>query len=71
MAKLTPVMTRINVIEGINDCLLIYDSYTSDLHSLGPALDFMSRRTTTKRSRTLILSDVMHETLSPPDFIRK
>ncbi len=65
MAKLTPVMTRINVIEGINDCLLIYDSYTSDLHSLGPALDFMSRRTTTKRSRTLILSDVMHETLSP------
>ncbi len=65
MAKLTPVMTRINVIEGINNCMVIYDSYTSDLHSLGPALDFMFRRNTAGRSRTLILSDVMHETLPP------
>ncbi len=65
MMRLTPVMTRINVIEGVNDCMLIYDSYTSDLHSLTPALDFMHRRITSDRSLTLILSDVMHETLSP------
>ncbi|MDE6489166.1 MAG: bifunctional UDP-N-acetylmuramoyl-tripeptide:D-alanyl-D-alanine ligase/alanine racemase [Paramuribaculum sp.] len=65
IAGLTPVMTRINVIEGVNDCMLIYDSYTSDLHSLNPALDFMHRRRSSERSSTLILSDVMHETLPP------
>ena len=65
LAGLTPVMTRINVIEGVNDCMLIYDSYTSDLHSLTPALDFMHRRRSSEHSSTLILSDVMHETLPP------
>ena len=65
MLKLTPVLTRINVMEGVNGCMLIYDNYTSDLHSLTPALDFMNRRKTAQRSSTLILSDVMHETLPP------
>lgn len=63
IAQLTPIKTRLNVIEGVNDCMLIYDSYTSDLHSLAPALDFMSRRHTASRTTTVILSDVMHETL--------
>lgn len=65
MASLSAVGTRLNVIEGVNDCMLIYDSYTSDLHSLPPALDFMSRRRTSGRTPTIILSDVMHETLAP------
>lgn len=65
MARLTPIRTRLNVIEGINDCMLIYDSYTSDLHSLAPALDFMARRSTESRTATVILSDVMHETMPP------
>lgn len=65
MKQLSPVMTRINVIEGVNNCMLIYDSYTSDLHSLTPALDFMNRRRTSARTSALILSDVMHETLPP------
>lgn len=64
MKRLTPVGTRLNVIEGIDDCMLIYDSYTSDLHSLVPALDFMARRHTARRTTTVILSDVMHETMS-------
>lgn len=65
MAGLAPVMTRINLIEGVNGCKLIYDNYTSDLHSLTPALDFMHRRITSHTATTLILSDVMHETLPP------
>ncbi len=64
MSALTKVGTRLNVIEGVNDCMIIQDSYTSDLHSLAPAIDFMGRRMTEGRSTTLILSDVMHETLS-------
>lgn len=64
MPGLTRVGTRLNVIEGVNDCMVIYDSYTSDLHSLAPAIDFMTRRRTSRRTSTLILSDVMHETMS-------
>lgn len=70
MPILTRVGTRLNVIEGVNDCMLIQDSYTSDLHSLAPALDFMGRRMTGQRTTTLILSDVMHETL-PSDRLYK
>ncbi len=65
VSRLTPIRTRLNVIEGVNDCMLIYDSYTSDLHSLAPAIDFMARRHTGHRTTTLILSDVMHETMAP------
>ncbi len=61
MAKLTKIGTRLNVIEGINNCLLVADSYTSDYNSLAPAIDFMSRRKTSQRSMTLILSDVLHD----------
>lgn len=61
---ITPVDTRIQVIEGANSSLLIYDAYTCDLLSLVPALDFMSRRTTSFRTPTVILSDVMQENLT-------
>lgn len=65
MQALAPVGTRLNVVEGVNNCMLIHDAYTSDLHSLAPAIDFMMRRHTQSRTTTLILSDVMHETLAP------
>lgn len=58
---LTPIGTRLSVSEGVNSCSLIFDSYTSDFSSLLPALDFMRRRTTPGQSRTLILSDLRHE----------
>lgn len=70
MLVLAPVGTRLNVIEGVNNCLLIYDSYTSDFHSLMPALDFMDRRATASRTSTVILSDVMHETMEPATLYR-
>ncbi len=63
MSKLSHVGTRLNVVEGVNNCSLIYDSYTSDLNSLTPALDFMQRRAMASQSLTIILSDVMHETM--------
>ncbi len=60
MADLTPVGTRLNVIEGVNNCTLIVDSYTSDYNSLTPALNFMTRRAGI-RPCTVILSDLSHE----------
>lgn len=63
MAMLSPVGTRLNVIEGVNNCLLIYDAYTSDFRSLAPALDFMQQRATKTHSTTVILSDVVHDAM--------
>lgn len=59
MRGLTPVGTRINVIEGINNCTVIADGYTSDYNSLTPALDFMARRSNPQQNNTVILSDLM------------
>ena len=69
MAKLEPIAMRLEVKEGKNGCVLINDSYNSDLASLDIALDFMSRRSEDKgRKRTLILSD-MFETGQTPKFL--
>ena len=63
MAALTPVGTRLNVIEGVNNCTVIVDSYTSDYYSLTPALNFMTRRAG-NRPCTVILSDLATESYS-------
>ena len=53
---------RLEVKEGKNGCVLINDSYNSDLASLDIALDFMSRRSDDKgKKRTLILSDMLEK----------
>ena len=60
MARLEPIAMRLEVKEGKNGCVLINDSYNSDLASLDIALDFMSRRSEDKgRKRTLVLSDLL------------
>lgn len=48
MARLEQIAMRLEVKEGKNDCVLINDSYNSDLASLDIALDFMSRRSDDK-----------------------
>lgn len=60
MSRLEPVAMRLEVKEGKNGCILINDSYNSDLASLDIALDFLYRRSQTKKlKRTLILSDIL------------
>lgn len=60
MARLEQIAMRLEVKEGKNGCVLINDSYNSDLASLDIALDFMSRRSEDKeKKRTLILSDML------------
>lgn len=61
-AVLHKIGTRLNVIEGVNSCSVIHDSYTSDFSSLRPAIDFMMRRKMPGQHPTLILSDILHET---------
>ena len=60
MAQLEPVAMRLEVKEGINNCVIINDNSNSDTASLDIALDFMERRCSTMAglSHTLILSDL-------------
>jgi len=78
MAKLEPVAMRLEVKEGQRGCVLINDSYNSDINSLDIALDFMNRRVDTLNpppstlhpqpstlKKTLILSDIFQTGTSP------
>ncbi|MDE6631504.1 MAG: alanine racemase, partial [Muribaculaceae bacterium] len=67
LKRLHRIGTRLNVSEGVNDCLVIHDSYTSDQSSLAPALDFMKRRIAPGSKETLIVSDLLHEADSSED----
>lgn len=72
MAKLEPVAMRLEVKEGKNNCILINDSYNSDLASLDIALDFLYRRSQSKKlKRTLILSDILETGQSASQLYRK
>lgn len=72
MAKLEPVAMRLEVKEGQRECVLINDSYNSDLVSLEIALDFLYRRSQDKKQkRTLILSDILETGQSTPTLYRR
>jgi alanine racemase len=72
MAKLEPVAMRLEVKEGKHGCVLINDSYNSDLASLEIALDFLVRRSEGKgMKRTLILSDILETGQTNPTLYGK
>lgn len=58
--KLHPVGTRLDVMEGMNGCVLIRDSYISDYTSLSPAIDFMMRRKTAAAKPVIIMGDLYY-----------
>ena len=66
MPKLEPVAMRLEVKKGQRGCLLINDSYNSDINSLDIALDFMNRRESKRMlKKTLILSDMFQTGTTP------
>ncbi len=58
MTLLSPVAMRLELKEGINDCSIINDSYSSDIGSLTIALDFLNQQKQHNK-RTVILSDIL------------
>lgn len=54
---LQPVSGRLEQLKGKNDCILINDSYNSDLHSFRAALSFLNHQNPDLR-KTVILSDM-------------
>ncbi|NDV46768.1 bifunctional UDP-N-acetylmuramoyl-tripeptide:D-alanyl-D-alanine ligase/alanine racemase [Paludibacter sp. 221] len=72
VSRLETVAMRMEVKEGIRGCLIINDSYNSDINSLSIALDFMTQQATVKNlSRTLILSDIMQSGLTSAELYRR
>ena len=69
---LEPVDMRLDVKQGINNCLLINDTYNSDINSLDIALDFQqSRRVGKNLKSTLILSDILQSGTLPKSLYKK
>ena len=66
---LEPVAMRLEVKEGQRGCILVNDSYNSDINSLDIALDFLNRRIETGSHaplrKTIILSDMYQTGISP------
>jgi len=68
---LEAVAMRLEVKEGVRDCLIINDSYNSDLNSLGIALDFLNQQATAKNlSKTLIISDILQSGQASADLYK-
>ena len=74
MPRLEPVAMRLEVKQGQHGCILINDSYNSDINSLDIALDFMNRRESSPPelggvrgglNKTLILSDIFQTGIIP------
>jgi alanine racemase len=57
LEKLTPISMRLELINGIENCSVIDDSYSADISSLAIALDFLNQQNQHPK-KTLILSDI-------------
>jgi len=71
-ARLEPVDMRLDVKEGTHNCILINDTYNSDINSLDIALEFLQTRSRGKgMKRTLILSDILQSGNLPKSLYKK
>ncbi len=70
MRQLEPVAMRLDLREGVNGCIIINDSYNSDLTSLKIALDFLEQQSKATK-RTLIFSDILQSGQSPDQLYRR
>ena len=76
MSQLEPVAMRLEVKEGQHGCVVINDSYNSDINSLDIALDFMQRRRSLSvassyrggNGNTLILSDIQQSGMTQEEL---
>ena len=58
-ASVRPVAMRLEVKQGIDNSIIIDDTYNSDINSLAIALDYMCSVAGGKRRMVLILSDIL------------
>ncbi len=68
---LHPIDTRLSVSDGGHGVNVVYDSYTSDITSLLPAVDFIKRRQVPGQRAIVVLSDLRHEAGAEQDDYRR
>lgn len=72
LSQLESVAMRLEVKQGVQDCLIINDSYNADLNALNIALDFLSQQAISKKlSKTIILSDILQSGFQPDLLYQK
>ena len=70
LAQLEAVGMRLELKPGINGCVLVNDSYNSDLKALDIALQFLEQQSP-QQKRHLILSDILQSGLPPEALYRE
>ena len=70
MKLLHPIAMRLELKEGINNCSIINDSYSSDIDSLSIAIDFLNQQKQHKK-KTIILSDILQSGRKDEDLYAK
>lgn len=72
MMQLEPVAMRLELRKGKQECLIINDTYNSDINSIRIAFDFQQqRRLEHALQKTVILSDILQSGLSPRSLYRR
>ena len=72
MLILDPVAMRLDVRKGKKGCLIINDSYNSDINSIKIALDFQQQRKVGHSlKKTLILSDILQTGVLPKTLYKR
>jgi len=67
MKNLHPVSMRLELKRGINNCVVVNDSYSADLSSLEIALSFLEYQSG-DRKKTVILSDFLQSALTEKEL---
>ena len=70
MKNLYPIEIRLQAKKGINNCVLIDDSFSSDYQSLKMALDFLEQQKNHSK-KTIILSDIFQSGLPVATLYQK
>ncbi|MEA4918608.1 bifunctional UDP-N-acetylmuramoyl-tripeptide:D-alanyl-D-alanine ligase/alanine racemase [Proteiniphilum sp.] len=72
MANLEPVAMRLDVRKGKENCIIINDTYNSDINSIKIALDFQQQRKVERHlKKTLIISDILQSGVPPKSLYKK
>ena len=70
IADLEPLGMRLEMKQGINNCTLINDSYSNDIHSLSIALDFLKQQKQ-HIHKVVILSDILQSGKNTNDLYKE
>lgn len=70
LLQLVSVEMRLQLKKGINNCLVLNDSYSNDISSLSIALDYLKQQSGNKTT-TVVFSDILQSGLSDDELYRQ